>query len=516
MQSVDSDANAGEADIGYTYMTTAGIGVFDAVRRLMPKPICGRIAVLCGKGNNGGDGFVLARLLLDAGYSIGCYCLVDAPTRPEARRAHADFIQHGGTILPVGDMADLQKDLGECALVVDALLGIGCAGAVHGIATQIIEVINTCGVPVVAIDTPSGLSNDGATPNAVSVVANHTVITGFPRPGLFFYPTKQMVGTFEIVDLGYPQQIVDSYSGNIFLPVEKDAAALLPKRRPAGSKFDHGVALVVSGSRGMTGATILVARATLRSGAGMVHCGVPQTCIPALAAQLIEPIIHGLDETGDGTIAASAHEKIIELATRCSAVCIGPGISHSEETASMVQSLVASLSLPVVLDADGLNAFRNQAERLKSHSGELVITPHAGEWQRLFAPLPHNPMAAIAQLVKLSVEYRMTILYKGNPTIVAVPSGKAFVVPYGSSALATAGSGDVLSGIITGLIAQGSSAADATVLGAYLHQVAGNIAAGELTEYGVIASDVVAYLPKAICTLIKESVVDKHAGMDRL
>jgi len=230
----------------------------------------------------------------------------------------------------------------------------------------------------------------------------------------------------------------------------------------------------------------------------MAHCAAPLSALPALAAQVVEPVLHPVAETAQGTPAPAAAEAIIDLSRRMHAVCIGPGVSHGEETGALIRALVARIDRPVILDADGINAFRGQADELARHAGEMVITPHAGEWARVFDPLPPTPLEILRAVRKRAKSLNVTVLLKGNPTIVVAPDGAAHVLPYGTSALATAGSGDVLSGAIAGLIAQGAPVTDAAILGAYLHGTAGTLAAEELTDYGVIARDVVRALPQAI------------------
>jgi NAD(P)H-hydrate epimerase len=259
---------------------------------------------------------------------------------------------------------------------------------------------------------------------------------------------------------------------------------------------------MLCGSRGMLGSATLACSAALRSGCGMVHAVVPAGSIDTLSVKLTETVLHAVAETAAGSLASAAAATVRELAGRAQSLCIGPGLSTQEETARLVRALVSELSLPCVLDADGLNAYRGHAADFKGHAGPLVITPHAGEWQRLFGPLPTEPLAMIASLRKTAVDHTMTILYKGNPSLVAAADGRCFVLPVGNSGMATAGAGDVLSGIIAGLLAQGAEPTDAALLGAWLHGAAGDAAATARTEYCLIASDIVEHLPHAFRRLL--------------
>jgi NAD(P)H-hydrate epimerase len=324
---------------------------------------------------------------------------------------------------------------------------------------------------------------------------------GFPKIGAYFYPGKSFIGNYCIKDLGYPDEIVEETRPNFFLPTSENLRKLLPARKPSGSKFDHGVAAMLCGSKGMTGSAALASIAALRTGCGMVHLASPQSAIPALSAMLKEIVLHAMAETDNGAPAFDAFGPITELAKTSQCLCIGPGISHEEETGRLIRELVKAIEIPIVLDADGINAYKARAYELKNKKSSLLITPHKGEWSRLFGALPDSPINAVKTLKEKAQEYAMTILYKGNPTLVADPSGKAYLLPFGNSGMATAGCGDVLSGIITSLVAQGCGLTDAALIGAYLHGEAGNAARNEFGEYSMIAGDIVDNIYKAIKTL---------------
>jgi NAD(P)H-hydrate epimerase len=259
---------------------------------------------------------------------------------------------------------------------------------------------------------------------------------------------------------------------------------------------------MVCGSKGMVGSAALASMAALRTGCGMVHMASPNGIIGILSSMLREIVLHAITETDCGTPALMARDEILDIGKRSQCFCIGPGISHNEETGKLVRELVQTIKIPVVLDADGINAYKDRVDELKNLSSNILITPHKGEWERLFGPLPENPIEAIDALKSTAKEFDITILYKGSPTIVADKRGKAFILPFGNSGMATAGSGDVLSGIIASLAAQGVELTDAAVLGAYLHGEAGNAARGEFNEYSMIAEDMVANIYQAINTLI--------------
>jgi ADP-dependent NAD(P)H-hydrate dehydratase / NAD(P)H-hydrate epimerase len=498
MRDIDERAIAGNLTIGYSLMVKAGIGLCAAVKELMNDRGLGEIAIFCGKGNNGGDGYVAGRMLLDAGYKVMCFSLCETDELlDESKVAFNEYCARKGNVLILNDTADV-SDLSRFRLIIDAMLGTGLKGDPRGLYALVIEAVNACGVPVIAVDTPSGLNNDTGIPGNPCIRATTTVTMGYPKIGLYFYPGKAFVGKLIIQDLSYPDEIVAGGKLSIFYPSFKRLRKSLPSRHPDGSKIDHGLALLICGSKGMTGSAALVAEAALRSGCGMVHLASAESLIPVLSIKLTEPVLHPLYETTAGSISFSSIEQIRELSINKNALCIGPGLTHDSDTTRLVREVIKSIDLPAVLDADGLNAFKEYTEELKDHAGTLVITPHRGEWVRLFGALSQEPSGMIEQLKSKSDEYKMTILLKGNPTLVVDSDGTAYILPYGNSALATAGTGDVLSGIIVSLIAQGATALDAAILGSYIQGEAGTIASKRLGEHSVIARDVVGTIYRVI------------------
>jgi yjeF C-terminal region, hydroxyethylthiazole kinase-related/yjeF N-terminal region len=501
MRRIDEKAIGNNVAIGYSYMLRAGECLFDEVKRLAPYNSHGEIAVMCGKGNNGGDGFVAARLMLEAGYHVMCFGLCHPDKlQGEARMAFDQYSAGKGNFLLLDDSEDL-CNLPKYTLIIDALLGTGLNGNPKGIFAEAIDAINQSGVPVLAVDTPSGLDNVRGVPGIPCIKAHTTVAMGFPKIGAFFYPGKTYVGDYRIKDLGYPDDIVDDTPPDVFLPTPEFLRSLLPARKPSGSKIDHGIVTMVCGSQGMTGSAALASSAAMRTGCGMVHLASPQSVIAVLSALLVEIVLHGITETDNGAPASGALGVILDLSKKSQSMCIGPGISHEEETGRLVRELVQAIEIPMVLDADGINAYKGRVSELKNRKSKLLITPHKGEWSRLFEALPENPVDVIKTLKDKAKEYGLTILYKGSPTLVADPQGKAYLLPFGNSGMATAGSGDVLSGIITSLAAQGCGLTEAAILGAYLHGEAGNAARNEFGEYSMIAGDMVKNIYKAIKTL---------------
>jgi ADP-dependent NAD(P)H-hydrate dehydratase / NAD(P)H-hydrate epimerase len=509
MRKIDELAIHGSVETGYSYMLKAGTGVYEIAAGMTPDRT-GDIAVICGRGNNGGDGFVVARLLLEAGYHVMCFGLAHPKDLSgEAKIAGEQYLMSNGNFLLLDDAEDLGT-LSRYVLIIDALLGTGVRGQPRKLAADIICAVNSSGIPVISIDTPSGLDNDTGIPCNPCVKANLTVAIGFPKTGAYCYPGKSFTGRYVVKAIGYPADIVKSNHSGLFLPVHEDIEAIIPRRKQDGSKFDHGIVCLMCGSAGMTGSALLSSNAALRTGCGMTHLCAPRSVIPLLSMNCIETVMHGLAENGNGSASGDGFDTLSGIADRSGAACIGPGISHNEDTAELVRRFVAQAKIPVVLDADGINAFRNRTPELKQRSSDLCITPHSGEWNRLFPALPAVIADKIKALKDIACEYRMTILYKGNPTIITSHGGEAWLLPYGNSGMATAGCGDVLAGIIASVAAQGAGMKDAALAGAYIHQAAGNFAKEKFGEYGMTASDILWAIPEAMKSLAGNQATTRY------
>jgi ADP-dependent NAD(P)H-hydrate dehydratase / NAD(P)H-hydrate epimerase len=502
MKLVDQLAIAGNTDTGYSYMCTAGKHIYQAALAILDK-IANKdeknVAVICGKGNNGGDGYVSARLLQDVGVNVDCFSVCDTKDLSgEASLAFKDYTGLENGIVHILTSNDELPDFNKYGLVIDAMLGIGANGEPRGLYADVISAVNACKASVLAVDTPSGLDCDNGKCTSICIKADCTVAAGFLKLGQFFYPGRANVGELQIADLGYPSNIVEDQSIGIYLPDINFFNRILPPRKKNGSKIDHGLALLVCGSRGMSGAAALASMSALRSGCGMVHLAVPESLVNTLSVKVTEPVLHPLAETASGACSASALDKILSLSERMNALCVGSGLSRDPQSASLVRELIKKIDKPAVIDADGLNAFVGCLSEFAAHKGEIVITPHMGEWKRLFGDLPNEPLDRINKLKEITAQYNVNILLKGSPSLAVSAEGTAVILPYGNSALAKAGTGDVLSGIIVSLIAQGCNCFEAAILGAYLHGEAGWLASIDLTEYSVLASDLIRYIPKVI------------------
>ncbi len=500
VRNIDQAAIDGNVTIGYSYMLKAGNGIKNVVKEKFPDPQCGEIAVICGKGNNGGDGYVAARLLMEDGYRIMCFSLYDIDVLGgEAKIALEEFIASKGNVLVVNDPGDLAV-LKNYIVIIDALLGIGIHGDPKSHCAAMIDEINKSGVPVLSVDIPSGLDADSGIPGKPCISAAFTITMGYPKTGMYFYPGRKFCGKLLIQELNYPEDCI-TWKEKLLVPEINDLRKILPPRIPDGSKYDHGSALLLCGSRNYPGSAALSCRAAMRSGCGMVQLCIPESIHTITASKLTEPVIHPVYETNDGSVAYSAIDQIVQLISRAQAFCIGPGLTHESQVVQLVRELVKNCPVPLLLDADGLNAFKGNTVILKERTCKLVLTPHKSEWTRLFGPLSENPTEIIESVRKVAIDYQCTVLLKGNPTLVADVSGTVYILPFGNSGLAKAGSGDVLSGCIVSLMAMGAGTTDAALLGGYLLGEAAVEKTAVMSEYAVTASDIIDELPARLHAL---------------
>ncbi|MGH8015944.1 MAG: NAD(P)H-hydrate dehydratase, partial [Candidatus Zixiibacteriota bacterium] len=375
----------------------------------------------------------------------------------------------------------------------------GFDGAPHGISSELIEFINKQSATVISVDLPSGLNADNGQHEGVVVRTDYTFTLALPKYGLFLSPGRELAGQFEIVPIGMPDEVVEKYELPHQLITIEMVFSKLPKRKPDGHKGDFGYLLIIAGSTGLTGAAELAANASMRSGCGMVRVACPSSTQPVLAAKLTEIMTHPLpDVAKKGALALRGLGEIRQLALNYDALALGPGLGRHHETIELVKRFVADNEKPIVIDADGLYALGSDSKALKDSKAPIVLTPHAGEFKRLSgvdAPTDIRKRFKVAQ--SFAQEYNVTLLLKGSPTVIAHPSGRCYLNPTGNSGMAKGGSGDVLTGIIASLMAQGISTEDAAICGAYIHGLAGDFAADALTQRAMTAGDIIDFLPGA-------------------
>ena len=466
-------------------MERAGAGLALLSDRAVPR---GPVAVVCGKGNNGGDGFVAGRLLRELGRRVRVLLLAE-PAEHEGDAA-VNLERLEGAHEPFGAAA-----LDGAAVVVDAIFGTGFDGEPHGVAKDAIEAIAVFNAPVVAADIASGVDASTGEAARVSVVANTTVTFAAAKPGHWIAPGKQQTGELHVIDIKIPPGApVAAHAGLLTARVH----ALVPGRDAAGTKFRSGHVAVAGGSRGLTGAPCLAAEAAMRAGAGYVTALVPASLELVFETRLLEVMTRGLPDA-DGALTAEALAAALDAVARAGALVLGPGAGRSDGAFAFLRALAAQAEVPLLLDADGLNAHAGRLESLAQRAAPTVLTPHAGE----LAGLLDTTSGAVGRTRLRSAgeaarHANAVVVLKGDDTIVAGPDGRAAINSLAAPALATAGTGDVLSGVIGAFLAKGMDPFTAACAAVRRHAAAGRVAADEQGADGVIASDVIAALPRAL------------------
>jgi NAD(P)H-hydrate epimerase len=462
--------------------------------------LCGGVygrhaVVVCGKGNNGGDGLVAARHLARWGMRVAVVAVEDLADLREPAATNAHRLGEQGLQAQVFGATTLTRALARADVVIDAIFGTGFRGVPEDEWGAAIETINGAGAPVVAVDIPSGVSGENGVVEGEAVWAELTVTFGAAKVGSILLPGAEHAGAVRVSDIGFPDELLHAEA---FVLERDDVASVLPVRPVDTHKRASGVVVVVAGSTGMTGAPALITRGAARVGAGLVIIAVPASILPVVQTSSIEAVFLALPETADGSVAARAIEPVLEKLERADALAIGPGLSQQEETSGFVRELVRVSTVPMVVDADGVTAFTGRATDIADRKAEAVLTPHEGEFARVTGLGSHqiglDRMGAVRRLASDSAS---VALLKGTRTLVAAPNGSVRINPTGGPILATAGSGDVLTGVIAGLLARGMDPLEAASAGAYLHGVAGMMAGGALGE-GAMARDIADRLPGAV------------------
>lgn len=453
----------------------------------------GRFLVVCGPGNNGGDGFVAARHLAAAGRSVRLTLLGDAGRLPgDAAKA---FGALKGTTVTIGDLTNEKAAKGD--VVLDAVFGTGLSRAPSGQAAAAIELMakwRGAGAAVLAADLPSGLQSDTGVPFEPCVHATRTVTFGLLKAGLLMEPGATLAGEVRVADIGLPPAALTGLQGpRVELVEEADAISRLPLRHASGHKGTYGHVLVVAGSTGKTGAAALCAFGALKAGAGLVSVAARGDALEAVLVH--HPELMGTELEGGGPLAPADFDQCARLVEGKDAVVIGPGIARGAQTHELIAALLSRSSMPWVIDADGLNAFEGRLALLAKSQAPLVLTPHPGELARLLGRTAQQINAdRIASALEAADLTRAVVVLKGARTIVASPEGSAYINPTGNPGMASGGMGDVLAGMCGALLGQGLSAADAALTAVYAHGLAADLEVKRVGQLGLVASDVIAGL----------------------
>jgi len=487
-------------------MENAGRQVVAAIESLYSDLAERSIAIVCGKGNNGGDGFVVARTLQQRGFDVSVFVIGRISEVKGDARINLDILGRvGQTVVEVADQTAWELHGAEIAghdLIIDAMFGIGLSTPLTGFYETVVADINEAGVPIVSIDVPSGMSADSADLIGDAIEATVTVTLGAPKMPLVLPPAESKSGEVVIADIGIPAEVFEQLDGpRLELLTREQMRPLIQPRAADAHKGDFGRVLVVAGSMGKAGAAVLCAQGAMRAGAGLVTVASPRCCQPTIAAHATEYMTEGLDETPEGTIHYSAAAAV--LGTDADVIVAGPGLGRGEGVTTFVRELLDKCEGPLVLDADALNAFADEPGLLVGREGrDLIITPHPGEMARLVGCTVEDlQVDRIGIATDFAKRHKLYVVLKGYRTIVVTPDEKVFVNPTGCPGMATGGTGDVLAGMLGAWLAQLLDAEAACKLAVYLHGSAGELADADNGEVSMTASDLVEHIGDAILEL---------------
>lgn len=500
MRAIDKRAIEGMGIPSLTLMENAGRGVAEVIREEVFLDDCAgkRVTVVCGRGNNGGDGFVVGRYLHEWGAAVE-FILLGKPDQLKGDAA-VNYQRAVALRLPVLSVEAAEKlpELAGNDLLVDAIFGTGFHGPITGVAADVVDVMNEAGVEIVAVDAPSGLESDSGETIRSVINASYTISLACSKYGQWLWPGRTHVGDLAVVDIGIPAAAIEDVGVHLAQITEAFVGESLPNRPPDGHKGTFGKALILGGSAGMSGAVALASNAAMRCGLGLAYAGVPESVVDLIDIKATEPVVLPFPEVNRRRVLARRGlGEIIERAAEVDAIAIGPGLSQHHETQELVRRLIARVTKPTVLDADGLNAFAKDQTGLEApRSYPLIITPHVGEMARLLGR-SNQDVAGDRQQAAMDAARRFGCIavMKGAPTFVADANGMVYLNPTGNSGMGTGGVGDVLTGIIVSFLAQGCDALTAALMGVYIHGRAGDLAADEHGERSLVASDLVAALP---------------------
>ncbi|MBP7792929.1 MAG: NAD(P)H-hydrate dehydratase [Candidatus Goldbacteria bacterium] len=486
-------------------MENAGANAVSAILNETGSIVFKKVYVFCGDGNNGGDGFVIARHLKSEGAFVRIiFCGDEKKLSDESMLNYKIAKNYGIDVCGVSSLKDVEKitdDIITSDIIVDAFIGTGLKSEVKDFTARIITFINNLAKYTVAVDVPSGIDSDTGNVMGVAVRANLTVTFGLPKIGISIYPGLEYVGKLIVADINFPPQLLLIPRKNILITPEI-IFPLLPYRHPNANKGHFGPVLIIGGSRGMGGAVALAAKAALKTGAGVVTAAVPGSLHDSIKSSSDEVIVAPLKETDDGFITPDNFERIIELSEKAKIIVIGPGIGRKKETQSLVLKLIQKLDKPLIIDADGINAISEDKKCLKNIKKDVIITPHLGEMSRLtgiaIEEIIKDKIKVIKDFVK---EYKINVLLKDGRSIVGDADGNIYVNTTGNSGMATPGAGDVLSGIIAAFAAHNISLQQAGIVGNYVHGMSGDLLLNEISGEGITANDIINKIPMAIKNL---------------
>lgn len=499
MQAIDRSAMQDYKIPGIVLMENAGIKTVEAIKKILSGKLNRKITILAGKGNNGGDGMVIARHLINLGAEVNICLLADKTDISGDAAVNLHILENMQVDIKVfsGHFDNFAEELKGSDLIVDAIYGTGFRGVIKEPIGVIVNYINESRIPVISVDIPSGVEADSGIVNGPAIKADYTVTFALPKMGLLLEPGREYVGKLIVADISIPSALLNTkdIKNNLITP-EIINRLLLP-RQAESHKGDYGHALFIGGSVGMMGAIAMSAAAALRSGAGLVTAALPKSLVYAFQSAQMEIMVKALEEN-EGRISSNSLPMIAEMLNKSSACGIGPGMSVYPESFEIVEFVLQNAKQPVLIDADGINAVANDKNLFKKYNTPIVITPHPGEISRLTGKSIAEIQSRRVDIARnYAEEWGITIVLKGNRTVVATPEGEVYLNVNGNPGMATAGSGDVLSGIITAFLAQGLKTTDAAIAGVYIHGRSGDIMARQKGQRSLVAGDLIKGLPLA-------------------
>jgi ADP-dependent NAD(P)H-hydrate dehydratase / NAD(P)H-hydrate epimerase len=502
MQAIDHTAIKKFGIPGLVLMENAGLAAASLIHENVPDLLEKKVLIVCGKGNNGGDGFVIARHLFIDGVQVNIFLLGKRQQLKSDARINADIAFKMG--IPIHEITDKNLNaqnhlLRHCHIVVDALFGTGLSKPAGGLYEKVIKKINASKKYVFAVDIPSGVDSDSGHLIGPHIKANVTAALALLKRSHLLFPAAESMGEVQILDISIPHEAVEKQGIPVAWLELEDIQSLIPKRPTNTHKGEYGHTLVVAGSKGKGGAAGLTGLAALRAGAGLVTLAVPESCHQALEFNPLETMAVALPETKTGCVSTKAIDIILENLKGKNALAIGPGLSTDKETVQLLEALLPQVECPLVIDADGINALGKSGKLIDQIRAETVLTPHPKEMSRLSGWSVQDILnQRIERAGEFAQEHDVTLLLKGARTVVAFADGTVLINPTGNPGMATAGSGDILTGLIAGLISQGLSVPSATSVGAFIHGMAGDIYVEANHEIPLIASDLLDKVPEAI------------------
>jgi ADP-dependent NAD(P)H-hydrate dehydratase / NAD(P)H-hydrate epimerase len=465
--------------------------------------------VFCGLGNNGGDGFVLARKIHSGGGSVKVIILGDRKNFKGPAKVNLDILlKMPVEVREITSARSIKGGLECCDVIIDAIFGTGLARKVQGLQRDVIEAINESGKTVLSLDIPSGVNGDTGNIMGCAVHADFTVTFGLPKVGNLLMPGHQFCGRFYVTHISFPPSLTDSTS----LKIAINDPPRLPPRDPDGHKGDFGEALFIAGAKGYYGAPYFAALSFMKAGGGYSRLAAPESITPFIAVKGSEIVFIPQEETTSGSISRSNKSRLLEIAEKMDIVVLGPGLSLNDETASLAGELVQKIKKPLLIDGDGITAVCKDLSCLRRRKAPTILTPHLGEMSRItgkaVAAINENRIEVIQAAAR---DLNAVIVLKGAHTLIGYPDGRVFVNMSGNSGMATAGSGDVLTGTIAAMYGLGLSLDDAVRQGVFIHGASGDLAALEIGEDGITAQDILDYLPQAMMLDRKDLLGPRYA-----